>query len=471
MSMWKIPDTGRDISKSLTLRYGVALALIATLVTASYVSLEVTIAKQESTAAIVNVSGRQRMLSQRIALFSLAMMTAQQLEERQRHRELLRAAVDLMELSHNGLTKGSKELGLPDSMSDTVGSQYFGPPHNVDLNVRNYLSNARALIDLPGPAYSPGHPALAEILEIGPGSLLISLDRLVKQYQIEGEAAVARMSTIETIVWLMALSLLVMEVLLIFRPMVRQVAQHEGALQRRVEERTEELVAANGELKTFSYSVSHDLKAPLRAIDGYAGKLEEELDERSNPEARRLLDVMRQRTQHMGHLIDDLLTFSRLGRAELRITDVDMHKLAQTTFAELAAAHAERAIEFTVGDLPTVRADFDLIGQVWANLLDNAIKFTSQREMARIEVGYREETDRHVFFVQDNGAGFDMDHMDKLFGVFQRLHSEDEFPGTGVGLANVKRIVERHGGDAWAEGEVDRGATIFFRLHRTERAT
>lgn len=243
------------------------------------------------------------------------------------------------------------------------------------------------------------------------------------------------------------------------------------SLEHRVVGRTAELEAANKELEAFAYSVSHDLKAPLRAIDAYSGKLEEELHERLNPEGRRLLGVVRQRALHMGRLIDDLLTFSRLGRAELKISDVDMGKLAQTTFAELAATHAEREIEFTVGDLPTARADVDLIGQVWANLLDNAIKFTGQREVARIEVGYREEADRHVFYVRDNGAGFDMEYVDKLFGVFQRLHYEDEFPGTGVGLANVRRIVERHGGDAWAEGEVDHGATIFFRLPRTERTT
>ena len=240
------------------------------------------------------------------------------------------------------------------------------------------------------------------------------------------------------------------------------------SLERRVNERTAELKAANRELEAFAYSVSHDLKAPLRGIDGCAGRLEEELAGSLNPECRRLLDMVRQKTHHMGRLIDELLTFSRIGRAALTITEVDMRSVAQSTFQELAAAHAGREIEFTIGDLPTLLADINLMRQVWTNLLDNAIKFTGPRRVARIEIGYREAADQHVFFVRDNGVGFDMEYVDKLFGVFQRLHYEDEFPGTGVGLANVRRAVERHGGEAWAEGAIDQGATIFFRLPRNQ---
>ncbi|MDK1019949.1 MAG: type IV pili methyl-accepting chemotaxis transducer N-terminal domain-containing protein, partial [Actinomycetota bacterium] len=287
------------ISKGLTLRYGVALALIATLVTASYVSFGVAIAEQESTTTIVKVSGRQRMLSQRIALFCQALVFARLPEERQRHRERLTAAIDLMELSHNGLTRGSEELGLPDTMSDVVRGLYFGPPHDVDVRVRGYLRSARALSELPAESYSQSSPLLREVLEVGPGGLVASLDRLVTQYQVEGEASVARIGNIELVVWLMALSLLVLKVALIFRPMVRLVARNEGALRRMVAERTAELEAINDELQAFAYSVSHDLKAPLRAIEGYSGMLEERHESSLSEDGQRLLGVVRSSAQQM----------------------------------------------------------------------------------------------------------------------------------------------------------------------------
>ncbi|MDK1019950.1 MAG: PAS domain S-box protein, partial [Actinomycetota bacterium] len=246
------------------------------------------------------------------------------------------------------------------------------------------------------------------------------------------------------------------------------------ALEHLVEARTEQLVAANEELEAFAYSVSHDLKAPLRAIDGYSAMLEEGHGSSLPEDGQRLLGVVRSSAQQMARLIDDLLAFSRIGRVEMVISDVDMRELAQAVFSDLlnvSKLEGDRTVDFNLGELPTVRADLALMRQVWANLLDNALKFTGGREVARIEVDCQEEPDHWVFRVRDNGAGFDMEYVDKLFGVFQRLHYQEEFPGTGVGLATVQRVVQRHGGEVWAEGEVDRGATVFFRLPRSVKPT
>lgn len=225
-----------------------------------------------------------------------------------------------------------------------------------------------------------------------------------------------------------------------------------------------ELTALNKELEAFSYSVSHDLRAPLRSIDGFSRILVDEYGPRLDPLAQHYLQRVIDATQHMGHLVDDLLNLSRLGRKELarRLTPLD--GLVQSVLEDLAQDTAGREIEWRISPLPSLDCDAALIKIVFFNLLANAVKFTRPRKQAVIEVG-AQETDGHwVIFVRDNGVGFDPQYADKLFGIFQRLHREDEFEGTGIGLATVQRIIHRHGGRIWAESQVDQGATFFFVL-------
>lgn len=235
-------------------------------------------------------------------------------------------------------------------------------------------------------------------------------------------------------------------------------------LERRVAERTVQLEAANQELESFSYSVSHDLRTPLRAIDGFSRILGEDYNERLDGEGRRLLRVIRDNSRQMGQLIDDLLAFSRLGRKPLAVTEIDMTALAQRVFEELQAGSGGRATALRLSPLPAATGDPTLIRQAWVNLLSNAIKFSGQRADPVIEVSGNEDGHSRVYCVRDNGAGFDMQYYDKLFRVFQRLHSADQFPGTGVGLAIVQRVIARHGGRVWAEGKVGEGAAFYFAL-------
>lgn len=237
-----------------------------------------------------------------------------------------------------------------------------------------------------------------------------------------------------------------------------------AGLEERIRSRTAELEAANKELEAFTYSVSHDLRAPLRTVDGFAQILTEEHGPKLDDDCRHLLARVRQGAQQMGRLIDDLLAFSRLGQRELAPADVDMADLARSALELLAPERAGRTLEVVVGDLPPCRGDAELLKQVWVNLLSNAVKFTARKAAARIEAGWREEGGAGVYFVKDDGAGFDMRYADKLFRVFQRLHRAEEFPGTGVGLAIVQRIVARHGGRVWAVGEVGKGAEVCFVL-------
>jgi light-regulated signal transduction histidine kinase (bacteriophytochrome) len=224
------------------------------------------------------------------------------------------------------------------------------------------------------------------------------------------------------------------------------------------------LVAANKELESFSYSVSHDLRAPLRHISGFVELLRQDQAGQLHERAQHYLDTIADSATDMGMLIDDLLTFSRMGRAAQSPEDLNPGDMVREYIANLDGDPKARRVEWIVGDLPVVRADRAMMRQVFANLLGNAVKYTAPVEGPRIEVGAYPDESEIVTYVRDNGVGFDMTYVDKLFGVFQRLHSAEEFEGTGIGLANVRRIVSRHGGRTWAEGAVDQGATFYFSL-------
>ncbi len=249
----------------------------------------------------------------------------------------------------------------------------------------------------------------------------------------------------------------------------RKVAQEKihqlnAELEQRVIQRTAELEAANKELEAFSYSVSHDLRAPLRAVNGFAGIVLEDFSSQLPEEGKRYLERIRNGGQRMGELIDDLLAFSRLSRQPMNRQAVNTVKIVQDVLDELKPQQDGRQIEIKVGELPACHGDPALLKQVWVNLISNAVKYTRGREPAIVEIGCARDNGENVYFVRDNGAGFDMQYANKLFGVFQRLHRADEFEGTGVGLAIVQRIVHRHGGRVWAKAEVNRGATFYFTL-------
>ncbi|MFZ2301603.1 MAG: PAS domain S-box protein [Gallionella sp.] len=235
-------------------------------------------------------------------------------------------------------------------------------------------------------------------------------------------------------------------------------------LEQRVVERTASLQAANKDMESFSYSISHDLRAPLRAINGFSKILQEDYVDRLDEEGRRLLNVVGDNAHQMGELIDDILAFSRAGRNEIKCSVIDMKKLVAGVWEELKPEMAGRGVHLDIGDMPPADGDPAMIHQVVFNLLSNAVKFTQRRVDARVEVGGQADEREIVYYIKDNGAGFDMQYADKLFGVFQRLHGADEFEGTGIGLAIVKRIVTKHGGRVWAEGRLNEGATIYFAL-------
>jgi light-regulated signal transduction histidine kinase (bacteriophytochrome) len=248
-----------------------------------------------------------------------------------------------------------------------------------------------------------------------------------------------------------------------------ELRESNEKLEHRVAERTAELEAANKELEAFSYSVSHDLRAPLRAIDGFSLAVIEDFGAQLPEEGQRQLQVIRQGAQRMGLLIDDLLTFSRLSRAPLHKQEVNTDELVRGVLEDLGPQQEGRRIDLRIGDLPACTGGATLLKQVWVNLLSNALKYTRRREAAVVEIGCQRTPEGDVFFVRDNGTGFDMRYAHKLFGVFQRLHRAEDYEGTGVGLALVQRIIHRHGGRVWAEAAVDQGATFYFTLEENTK--
>jgi PAS domain S-box-containing protein len=243
-----------------------------------------------------------------------------------------------------------------------------------------------------------------------------------------------------------------------------QIRLLNAELEQRVEERTDQLRKTNMELESFTYSVSHDLRAPLRAIDGFSAVLEADYKNSLDDEGLRLIHVVRQNAQKMGILIDELLTFSRLGRISLNITTIGMKEMADSVIEELTPLYNGKKTEIIVEDLLPAKGDTGMIKQVWINLISNALKFSKGKPEIRISISSSRESGRIVYCIKDNGAGFDMKYYDKLFGVFQRLHSEKEFEGTGVGLAIVQQVILRHGGTIWAKGQINEGATFCFSL-------
>jgi light-regulated signal transduction histidine kinase (bacteriophytochrome) len=236
-------------------------------------------------------------------------------------------------------------------------------------------------------------------------------------------------------------------------------------LEQRVVERTAQLQTANRELETFSYSVSHDLRAPLRHVVGFVNLLQKDTESSLSKKGLQHLTTISKVAKRMGNLIDDLLTFSHIGQSELQKTDVHLGELVRETLGDFQEETKGRNIAWKIHPLPTVWVDRPLLRLVLVNLISNAVKFTGARAEAKIEIGCAPSGEGEtVIFIRDNGAGFDPNYTGKLFGVFQRLHSQAEFEGTGIGLANVQRIIQRHGGRAWAEGVVDGGATFYFSI-------
>jgi signal transduction histidine kinase len=331
-------------------------------------------------------------------------------------------------------------------------------------DIKHEAARQVALIEVGGVAMAEVRTAIVE---------METAERIFRAERVVASEKIYRLTVIFLLVGsLVALGLLLTVFFFLIQAVYRRQLAEEFAVaaNSKLHSRTLELEAINGELETFTYSVSHDLRAPLRHIHGFSKILLEDFGPKMDPDAQRFLQRIQDATNQMGRLVDDLLNLSRLGRQEIVVQITGLQSLVKEAIEDLKSEIGDRQIEWKIGKLPFVECDAGLIRQVFANLLSNAVKYTRPKELACIEVGQITRDGRVELFIRDNGVGFNMKYADKLFGVFQRLHRQEDFEGTGVGLATVLRIITKHGGQIRAEAELDNGATFYFTLSSPVKA-
>jgi len=430
--------------------------------------------KADQLLAAVHVSGRQRMLVQRTALLAQRLVSTNEQSERADVRKALLDTMSFMEQSHAALVHGDKGMNLPSRLPFTVRALFFDTPTLLDTQLRNYAAEVNELARAADTEFTSENPRLAAMLiAASRGQLPEALDAVTRQYQMEHATAMARLKQLEG--WLFGLiaCLLLLMVGMRLRPFVRRILQRETATLKSLNEilvqRAQELARSNTDLEQFAYVASHDLQEPLRMVASYTQLLAKRYKGKLDADADEFIQYAVDGVTRMQTLINDLLTYSRVGTRGKDFAPTNCEAVVDRALANLKATTEERGVVVTCDPLPSVMADELQLAQVFQNLIGNAIKFNNGRP-PRIHISAERNQHEWVFSVSDNGIGIAPEHTERIFGIFQRLHTGNEYPGTGIGLAICKKIVERHGGRIWVRSAPGKGSTFYLTIPVREQA-
>ncbi|MFQ5901142.1 MAG: ATP-binding protein [Thermodesulfobacteriota bacterium] len=458
-------------TKNLTISYLLVLSLIALLNISAYILIRAAIDKQASDAPVINLAGRQRMLSQKLTKEVLLMVQSRPPETRERYRRMLKTTLANWSRVHNGLQYGDKELKLPGNNSPNIRNM-FAEIEPYYQEIKNTVDRVLTLETNDLNRLPPDSPLLQDVVEAS--SLYLEwMDRTVFQYDKEAQVRIDLLNRYEVYILIAALSLLLLVGLFVFHPMVTRVAMTYEAFQKKhrqleqeIAEREqveEDIKRSNADLEQFAYIASHDLQEPLRIVASYVQLLSRRYKGKLDTNADEFIDYAVDGATRMQMLINDLLDYSRVGIHGSDFADTNCTAVLSQALANIKTPIEKSGAVITHDPLPTIMADDVQIVQVFQNLINNAIKF-SDKDTPLIHVSAKQDGDKWTFSVRDNGIGIEPEFFERIFQIFQRLHSRTKYSGTGIGLAICKRIVERHGGDIWVESEPGEGTTFYFTI-------
>lgn len=454
--MFKVEKSLLAGKLSLRQGYMLALSLIFILASFKFAAMEVLVIRQDDAAAVINISGRQRMLSQRTALFTSVFASAETQQEREIARHELLKTVNEFEANHTDLIAGNEKRGLPILNNKEIYDVYYTRDPALDLLVKKYIQAVHIILDNNGQGEKV-QTQFDYVYEIGPGILLDQLNTVVKLHEQKAQKDIHFILMLQAAFWVVTIIVLILEALLIFRPMVQKIEGNIAELKKR----EQKIKTQIEELKRFTHIASHDLQEPLRKIISFTERLEVAMQGRLDEKTQTYMRLISTGALHMRNLVKGLDTYTRILTVDDNSEEINAGKAVKLAIKALEGKVESQNVTINYTKLPIILYNKTMLVQVFEELVGNAIKYRKTEPLV-VDIDAQDKADKWVFCVADNGRGIHEKFFDRIFTIFQRLHRKEDIAGIGLGLAMVRKIVERHGGEIWVESAEDAGARFYF---------